>query len=171
VRSDNPTHSVAAIGARAAELAGEHGNSTARPCCFHADAFGSESPWQKLYEWNAAYCFIGVDFTVATMRHFVECLLVEDLLNQVPPERRDALRAQLASWYTEGVWPHHNSQKLSEHLTERGHVRLGKIGSATLRCVRAQDWVNQSLRILRAEPGEWFPEEFMAWMEEATAWH
>lgn len=166
-RSDNPTHSVAAVGARADELTRGHANSGGRPCCFHEDAFGTESPWQKLHDWDAAYCFVGVDFTVATMRHFVECLLMEELLQEAAPSRREGLRARLSRWGVEGIWPHHDSRRLGELLTSRGLVTVGRLGSATLRCVRARAWVEESLTLLREQPEEWFSEEFRAWLENA----
>ena len=166
-RSDNATHSVAAVGARAEELTREHANSGRRPCCFHWDAFGTESPWQKLYDWNAAYCFLGVDFTVATLRHFVECLLMHEYLRGAEPDRRKGLRARLARWGVEGVWPHHDSRRLGELLASRGLVTVGRLGSAALRCVRARVWVEESLALLRERPEEWLSEGFRAWLEDA----
>jgi len=170
LRSDNPTHAVAAIGARAEELAGEHGNSGGRPCCFHVDAFGTESPWQRLYDWNAAYCFIGVDFTVDTMRHFVESLFVERALADAPADRRESLRGRLMRWETEqGVWPHHNSQAMGERFEAMGLVSMGRIGSATLRMIRSGPMVDAHLRILTDEPKEWLDDEFLVWLDETKA--
>jgi len=166
VRSDNPTHSVSAIGARAVELTQHHGRSGLRLCIFGDRAFAAESPWQRFYDWNAAYCFIGVDFTVNTMGHFIQCLVVERALAEAPASKRDALGSRVSRWDRDGVWPTYNFQAMGERLSQVGLVRYGKIGSATLRCIRARDMVEGTLAVLEAERGEWYDEEFLAWLEE-----
>jgi aminoglycoside 3-N-acetyltransferase len=167
VRSNNPTHSISAIGARAPELTRDHGKSGLRLCVFGDTAFAHASPWQRLYEWDAAYCFIGVDFTVNTMGHFVQCVLVERVLEQCEPGRRDSLAARVSRWQQPGVWPTHSFQAMGERLAEMGLVRFGRIGSATLRCIRARAMVDNALAILEAEPEAWFDDEFRAWLAEA----
>jgi len=166
VRSNNPSHSVSAIGARAVELTRDHGIGP-RICCFGDEAFARVSPWQKFYDWNAAYCFIGVDLTVNTMRHFMECLIVERLLAEAPPHKRDELADQVQRRTKDGVWPHHNSQLMEARLDKLGLMRYSKIGSATLRCVRAKPMVDTCIGILMAEPEEWFDAEFLQWMRQA----
>ncbi len=166
LRSNNPTHSVSAIGARAEELTRNHGQSGLRPCVFGDTAFAGESPWQRLYEWNAAYCFIGVDFTVNTMGHLCETLFAERAVARCAPERRAELEAQLHRWQTPGVWPRHSFQAMGERLAEMGLVRFGTIGSATLRCIRAHVMVDNTLAILDAEPEMWFTHDFRAWLVE-----
>ena len=42
----------------------------------------------------------------------------------------------------------------------------GKIGSATLRCVRTRTMVSEWLRYMEPEPQRWFPEGFVAWLAE-----
>jgi len=168
VRSDNPTHSVSAIGARAVDLTRNHGTGGLRPCQFGDTAFAAESPWERLYQWNAAYCFIGVDFTVCTIGHYVECRVIERALAAVPdPARRADLEGRLARWEKEGVYPRFRFRDMGEHLTELGFVRFGKIGSATLRCIRARDLVDNTLATLDAEPDKWFKDEFLAWLHDA----
>ena len=169
LRSNNPSHSVSAIGARAEELTRTHGQSGSRPSCFSPGAFAEDSPWQKLYDWNAWYAFIGVDFTVCTMRHFVECRLVEEVLAGSPPDRRDRLRQRLSRWMEPGVWPSHNGQAAGQCLERKGLVRVGKIGSATLRAIRSRDLVDNYTAVLRAEPRQWFTAAFMEWLAEAGA--
>jgi aminoglycoside 3-N-acetyltransferase len=167
VRSDNPTHSVSAIGARAEELTRNHGESGLRPCVFGDTAFAAESPWQRLYEWNAAYCFIGVDFTVNTMGHLIETVFAERALGRCLPERRAELEAQVHRFGKPGAWPRHSFQTMGKRLAEMGLVRFGKIGSATLRCIRARAMVDNALAILSAEPADWFNAEFQAWLAKA----
>ena len=167
IRSDNPTHAISAIGARADELTRGHGSGGLRPCVFRDSAFAAQSPWQRLYDWNAAYCFIGVDFTVNTMGHFIECQVIERALAAAPEAARGALEARLRRWEKDGVYPRYRFQAMGERLAELGHVRLGKIGSATLRCIRARDMVDHALAVLDAEPKAWFDDEFLAWLRDA----
>lgn len=167
VRSDNPTHSVSAIGRRAVELTRNHGRSGLRPCVFGDRAFASESPWERLYQWNAAYAFIGVDFTVNTMSHYIETVFVESALKRAPKKLRPALEAQIHRWEKAGLWPWHERRLLGERLQQMGLVRFGKIGCATLRCIRAKDMVDHSLAILEAEADQWFTPEFLAWLRTA----
>jgi aminoglycoside 3-N-acetyltransferase len=163
VRSNNPTHSVSAIGARAVELTRDHGVAGRRPCVFGDTAFARESPWERLYLWNAAYCFIGVDFTVNTMTHYIETLLVEAALRQAPSAARPGLKDQLQARDEGGVWPWYDRSGMEGRLADLGLVRYGRLGSATLRCIRARDMVDNILAILRAEAELWLRPDFMAW--------
>jgi aminoglycoside 3-N-acetyltransferase len=167
VRSNNPTHSVSAIGARARELTRDHGRSGLRLCVFGDTAFAEESPWQRLYEWDAAYCFVGVDFTVNTMGHYCETVFVERALRGCPPGRRAELEAQVHRFGKPGIWPRHSFQAMGERLAEMGLVRFGRIGSATLRCTRTRPMVDNILAILDGEPEAWFDAEFRAWLAKA----
>ena len=168
VRSDNPTHSVSAIGARARELTCDHGKSGLRPCLFGDAAFAHQSPWQRLYDWDAACCFIGVDFTVNTMGHYAETVYAERALTHCTPERRAGLEARLQRWEKPGVWPRHSFQAMGERLAAMGLVRFGKVGSAILRCIRARQMVDAILAVLDEEPEQWFGSDFLAWLAEAS---
>lgn len=169
VRSDHATHSVAAIGSRAVELTARHGGSGPRPGPFGPAAFARESPWQKFYDWNAAYGFIGVTFRVCTMVHFVESLIVERARARARPEARAQLASEIVGWMKPGVWPTvrvDEREIIERMLAEKGIVRYGKIGSATLRCARAKPMVDEWVAILEREPQRWLPAEFLKWMEK-----
>ena len=167
VRSDHATHSVAAIGARAEELTANHGGGGLRPGPFGEKAFARESPWERLFQWNAAYGFIGVTFRVCTMVHYVETLLVERALDRAEPEARAGLAAEIAGWMKPGVWPNirvTDREVIEKMLAEKGIVRYGKIGSATFRCARAKPMVAEWVAIVERDPGKWCPEEFVEWL-------
>ncbi|NPV08529.1 MAG: AAC(3) family N-acetyltransferase [Anaerolineae bacterium] len=168
-RSDHATHSVAAIGAKAEELTANHGTSGLRPGPFGDRAFARESPWQKLADWNAAYCFIGVTMRVATAVHLVETLVVERALARCPEDSRACLSAEVVGWMKPGVWPWvrvEDREVLEEQLAERGLARYGRIGSATLRCTHVGDLVHAWVGILESDPARWLPEEFCRWLAE-----
>jgi len=72
VRSDNFSHSVSAIGARAVALTFGHDKCCHSPSPWSPKAFSKGSPWDRLYTWNALYCFIGVTMRVCTIKHYIE---------------------------------------------------------------------------------------------------
>lgn len=170
IRSDHFTHSVAAVGARAAELTANHGSGGLRPSPWNSKAFCEESPWGRFRQWNAAYCFIGVSFQVNTMVHYVESTIVERALQRARPEARARLAAKVIDWRKPGVWPRmeiEDRSLIEEALAREGIVRYGRIGSATLRCARAKPMVERWVAMLEADPVKWFPPDFVAWLREA----
>lgn len=167
-RSDQATHSVAAIGARAEELTADHGAWGPRPSQFSETAFAHASPWQRLVDWNAAYCFIGVNFTVCTMVHFVEANLAERAVQRAG-DRGEELAAALAGWMKPGPFPNITVQgrlRIEEMLADEGIVRYGRIGSATFRCARARPMVERWIAVIEADPGDWLPEDYLRLLAE-----
>lgn len=164
-RSDHATHSVAAIGAHAAELVRDHGAAGLRPGPFTARAFAHCSPWERLVQWNAAYCFIGVDFTVCTLVHYVEAVLAERAVQRAAPERRDAILTAMAGWMKPGPYPGMRVPDrlvIERMLADEGIVRYGRIGSATFRCGRAGPMAERWVAIIEAEPERWLSDEWLA---------
>ncbi len=169
VRSDHATHSVAAIGPRAQDLTRDHASAHDRPSPWGDAAFAADSPWDKLYHWNAAYCFLGVTFRVNTMRHYIQSLLVERELEALPPERRGAFADRLRGWRKPGFWPDWDPLKLMAYIESLGLLRQSRIGLAALLCVRARKLVDEALKALRGRPQEWLRPEFLPWLREVRA--
>ena len=165
VRSDHATHSVAALGPKAVELTVGHKTSGGRPGPWGPAAFGHGSPWEKFYEWNVRYVFLGVTMRVNTMRHLIQSRIVEDCLNRVG-ESRPALEERVQGWRNPGVWPNYDDTKMEARLTELGLIRFATIGAATARLLQARDLVDHSRRILESEPDRWFDPNFLAWYRE-----
>ena len=166
LRSDHATHSVAAIGTRAAELTATHGSYGQRLGPFGDLAFAEDSPWQRLADWNAAYCFIGVTMQVATAVHLVETMLVQRALRRAPADQREAMAEAVAGWMKPGLWPwvRIDDRDVLEGMTaERGLVRYGRIGSATLHCTHMGDLVRTWIEILESDPQRWLPESYQEW--------
>lgn len=138
IRSDNPTHSVAAIGRYAEEITKGHKDaygrdSPYRPKFASKGAFGIGSAWEKLYEYNAKYMFLGVDFDVCTMFHYVQAVLLEDYLKKIDKKAQ---------------WPEFNFKRMGRKLEELGLVKFGKIGEATTRLIESKKMVDVSLELL-----------------------
>ncbi len=168
-RSDHATHSVAALGPRAVEITAGHKNSHGRISPWGEAAFGIGSPWEKLYELDSRYVFLGVTMRVNTMRHFVQSRLVEDCLNGLSPEARHGFRARVQGWHRPGVWPNYDDSKMEQRLSALGLILVVTIGAATVRLIRTRDTVDHSRRILEAEPERWFDAPFLAWYREVRA--
>jgi aminoglycoside 3-N-acetyltransferase len=169
VRSDHGTHSVAAIGPQAKELTADHGAAGMRLGPWGPRAFASSSPWQKFYDWNAAYCFLGVNFHFNSMVHLVETLLVDRALHRAAPDRREQLAAQISDWQKPGVWPSIGFEQrdaFESHLAEVGVLQYGTIGRATIRCTRARPMIDRWLALAEADPSRWCAQRFVDWLAQ-----
>lgn len=168
IRSNHFSHSVSAIGARAAELTADHGAFGRRHSPWSDRAFAEASPWARLRQWDALYCFVGVTMRVCTMKHYIEACIVEDALRPIPEAARRPLRERLRAIDGRGtVWPFYNSEAMEERLADMGLMTYDHIGSATFRAIRARALVKETLSILRAETDQWFGDEFLAWLGDA----
>jgi aminoglycoside 3-N-acetyltransferase len=163
VRSNHYSHSVSAIGSRAVELTANHGAGGLSPAPWGYDCFADVSPWGRLYEWDALYCFIGVTMRVCTMKHYIESRYAARVIRQAPEDRRQALRDGLTLMDRKGVWPYYDSEKMEALLAERGLMAYGHIGSATVRAVRTRRLVDVTLELLTANPTTWFPPDVLEW--------
>ncbi|MHB0878568.1 MAG: AAC(3) family N-acetyltransferase [Anaerolineae bacterium] len=163
IRSDHATHSVAAIGARADELTRDHVHAQGRPGPWGDAAFAAGSPWDKYYRWDAGILFIGVDFNVNTMMHYIQSLIVERVLDGVPEPTRAGLLYELEGWLKGGPWPHYGDTGLEPARREAGLIRYGRLGCATLRHLRARPMVDHALPLLEADPERWFSRIFCGW--------
>lgn len=168
-RSDNFSHSVCAIGARAEELTCDHGQGRPYPSPWSEQSFAEISPWSKFYAWNALYCFIGVDMNSCTMKHYIESRFVEGLLRQLPPERYMEFRSQLAMDCKSVFWIFYPGVKMRLELEKRGLIRQVPLGAATLLSIRTRPLVEASLEILNAHPEEWCSPEFYQWICQLKA--
>ena len=168
-RSNHFSHAVSAIGSRAAELCAVHASGASRPSPWSDQAFGHGSPWQKLYDWDSWYCFIGVTMRVCTMKHFIEGELVARTLarSQNPTEARNLLNQNCTK--APYGWPYFNSERLQKILQESGHFVTTTLGSATLGGIRTRTLVNQAIRIIEENPLDWLGTKFIEWQNNVTA--
>lgn len=167
IRSDHPTHSVAAIGAQAEEITSGHAAAHGRPSPWGPAAFGFGSPWQWLYDHDAHYLFLGTSTSCDTIAHFAQAEFVRQVLEDVPEDRREALQGELREWQHDGLWPNFAFALVEEWLIEVGAMRSATIGYATVRATTTKANVDCILRKLHAE-GSWFLEDdFLAWLQRA----
>jgi len=166
IRSDHPTHSVAAIGARAQEITQDHAAAHGRPSPWGPAAFGFGSPWEKLYQWDARYLFLGTTTSCNTIAHFAQAEFVRWVLEDVEAGR-DELLAELRGWNKPGVWPNFGFAIVEEWLAERNAIHYARIGDATLRATRARVNADTIIEKLKDPPEGLLPEDFMDWYRRA----
>lgn len=146
LRSDNPTHSVAARGKHAADLVSGHATGKGRYSPFCDLSFGYESPWQRLFDSQTRYgvpsyaLMWGVTTARNTMKHFAEHRSVERLLNAIKDEdQRRSLLLELEHnppvQPPEGVkqiCPFFKARFLEPMLFEKGIARRVTLGEGEL---------------------------------------
>lgn len=166
IRSDHPSHSVCAIGAQAEEITRDHGTACGRPSPWGPQAFGIGSPWQKLYQWDAHYMFLGTTTSCNTIGHFAQAKFVAECLERTG-ERRRELEAEVRGWHKEGVWPNFGFAIVEEWLKEKGAMRYVQVGDAVLRATRARANVDTILEKLRSVPETFLKQDFLDWLRRA----
>ena len=146
LRSDNPTHSVAARGKHAADLVSGHASGKGRYGVFGDLCFGHESPWQRMFDSRMRYgvrsyvLFWGVNTVYNTFKHFAEYRLAENLLEGVGDlAKRDALRLELkhmpsvkAPEGVEQIWPYYTAKLLEPMLLDAGIAKRVAVGGGEL---------------------------------------
>lgn len=163
IRSDHATHSVAAIGADATEITRGHATAYGRPSPWGPAAFGIGSPWDKLYERDAHYLFLGTTTSCNTLGHFAQAEFVRRTLASCG-SRREEFEARVKGWMTEGVWPAFGFVVVEEWLQEVDAMRYATIGDTTLRATRAAVNADTILDRLEREAASFVPEDFIQWL-------
>ena len=91
-------------------------------------------------------------------------LIVERALRAVSAaQQRRSLASEVRGWLRDGVWPDFDDGALEPYRQEAGVLRFGRMGSATLRHLRAAPMVDQALVLLEADLDRWFGSEFLDW--------
>lgn len=136
LRSAHPTHSVAALGPKAAEIVSEH--------CPEEPVFGPRSPYARLYELDACIimlCKLGANTTLHMAEERAGLLLTDScaivggrevLLPHMPCHAR--------------FEPHH------ELLRARGQLHSAPLGEGAIHLMRVRHAVDAALGNLRRDP-------------------
>ena len=134
-RSCHYLHSVAAAGPRCGELTCRHG----------ASAWAADGPFWQLFELDADILLLGVPYTRCTQFHVVEQMVKVPYRQWVPVEAEvveaDGSRRKLPTCaYSPGQgFPGNDFNKFGRLLERRGLVRMGRVGNAVCRLLRARD--------------------------------
>ena len=157
-RSDNPTHSVAAIGRQADVITAGHGGGEGRPSPWGELAFGHESPWQRFYDMDAVCVLLGVDWEVNTMFHYIQSRFIEPYWREfaAPPP-----------------YPYFDRTPMGRELEAAGIVRTCALGSATVTAVNSRPMVDRSIAALHRDPARFFADgegaDYVRWFRGIPA--
>ena len=147
LRSNQATHSVAAIGKMAEYITKTHGESGLRFGMYGDSAFSKDSPWDKLYELNCKIVFIGVKTSCCTMKHLAEHCYIDQALEAMKGhEKFEEMQDKLwhySRWERQGIWPLTNSAVIEEKLANKGRVFKTTCGNANLTMVCAKEWIDE----------------------------
>jgi len=153
VRSLHPTHSVAAIGARAEELVRGHEN---------VPALGEESPFHRLAQWGGWICYFGTNGNTLSLLHVAEAVARVPYLNAFRYEyygwknialieRSDSRMEEVPLTKTPGCSKHfHKFDPLAE---EAGIMRKTQIYGSKVVLFKAKEALKLAVEKLRADPG------------------
>ena len=180
LRSDDPTHSVAARGKHAAELVGGDIKAGPRFGRYGNYAFAHESTWERMYESRERYgvkCYVilwGVTAAPLTFKHLVEYRFIEDVLNSISDiEKRQEIKNGLVH-YNENAenrtWPYCNSDYLLKLLLKRGLAKTIKVGEGEITCADVFDVVNVAEEEFRKPPYEIMYDHAHEWYRKALSY-
>lgn len=169
-RSDQATHSVAAMGYKAQELTKEHTAYGPIVCPFGEYAFCKSSPWQKLYDMNAKIVFLGVTAEANTMKHLAECQFMQEALDTLRGTEHYEIMEKKTSHYgqkpNEGVWPYLYGMLLQAAYEIACMLVHGKCGDAQLLCIEAKPCVDYTKQLMREHGSLLMNEKTYSWYQE-----
>lgn len=173
-RSDQATHSVAAIGKHAEYLTETHGLTGKRACHMGETPFASDSPWQKMYDMGSKILLIGVKPRCVTFRHLSEAIHTENILKQIEKTDRYAemysrFRAYGKPHKDTDPWLHLNYFVVEDRMTP--FFKKGKIGNADCMIIDTKFFTDAIIKALESRDLSWFDDEqdgknFFAWADE-----
>ena len=178
-RSDQATHSVAAIGKYAEKITEGHCAFGPRFGTFGSYAFSYSSPWEKLCDMRAKVVFVGVSTRYNTLRHLAEYRFVELMLKKIEGRPGfEELRNQLRHFddkydYHVGVWPYMSGVRVHDEYINAGLTTSAKCGNAEFFCIPAYESVSFVEELMAKEKlnpdSDWFSPEMKEWMANVEA--
>ena len=181
IRSNHASHSVAAIGPKAAYITSTHGETGLRHGIYGDTPFAEDSPWDKLYELNAKTLFIGCWTRACTFRHLAEYRFMakqQELAKKSPKAKELIDRVWCYErWNDRGVWWHVESLYVEKLLAEQGKAKYTTCGNSNLILVPSKEFVdiatelmeNRDLNGFQPKCEYWDPQETIDWLKEVDA--
>ena len=140
-RSPEPTMSVSALGRRAGELTRRHDGDERRDSPWGDRAVGYDSPWQRLYDFDALYVLVGGDWRQAAVFRLAQVMYAESLKGVHRPDV---------------PVPAFDGALMGNDLETDGLVRAATIASTIVKAVRVKPLVERVLERFRADPLRFF---------------
>lgn len=166
LRSDNPTHSLAARGKLAHELTREHGGYGERIGPFADHAFDHSSPWQKLYDHDGKIVWVGASTLTGTHRHLAEYVAAEKVLEKHPEAAEVLARygGPEGAFFPSLRWKSKDS--VFECLfRDRGQLLCAPCGDALFRAIDIRTFVDTELEMMFTDPVTYTEVEYPQWIQ------
>lgn len=177
IRSDNPTHSVAARGKHAEALTQGNLKEGPRPGPYGDYAFSHGSVFQRMYDSRENYgvkCYLmfwGVTTSPMTFKHLIEHCWIEELLNSVKDEaKREEFSARLSKYPASEpfVWPMYSTRPFGPKFAEAGVAKIIPVGEGEIICGDAKEMTDFVDKTLRENVFTMTVEAFQKWYREIT---
>ena len=175
-RSNQATHSVAAIGKDAEYLTATHGQKGLRYGIYGDSPFAEDSPWQKLYDRNAKTVLLGVGYDKMTLRHLCEYTLVSRALRLAEENGKyDDFIKYICRFETRALrnenyfWPYLDHIKFEEEISKNGFSREVICGESTLKAACSKEVCDFFIESAWNNPDEWFEPNIADWYKRAKA--
>ena len=144
-RSIHPTHSVAGHGPLVDQIIAGHLDQPS--------AIGPDSPWGRVAQMdNGFILFLGCDQDRNTLLHAAEDLANGAYLNTFRRDYYDAERNVKTLVMERFPGPHRDFLQLDRLFLEAGAMRVGKIGPAVCRLMKAGEVLDLAVAALRRDP-------------------
>lgn len=190
LRSDQATHSVAAIGPMAKFLTEGHTAYGPRPSIYGDYAFAESSPWQKMYDLGGKVVFMGATIESNTYRHFIEARMIARALAAVRDEgAKRELLSRLAGFDDRPEYFHEAAEKekngtpmrlafpylrgddyLREVLASAGLEKDTFCGASRFMLFEIRAMVDEGERRIAENPSNWIlSPEGLRWYTDALA--
>ena len=102
-----------------------------------------------------------------TFKHFAEYCLMEYYCNSIKdPWKKCQAMSEIARYNVPGVWPFHDAEKTQVILDELGLITYGKCGNSLFTSIKADDYVDNVLRLFKENPKKWFKKDMITWLEK-----
>lgn len=174
-RSNQATHSVAAIGKMAKYITEGHTDFGPQYSIFGDYAFAKSSAWQKMYDLRGKVLFMGCDLRANTFRHFAEARICTECIDSVRDEvAKKELLSQLSGFdqreefirqYDEQaktgkkavlVYPFLNGGlSMQEELINRGLAKETICGASHFILFSIHDMVDEIQSLVEEAPTKW----------------
>lgn len=144
-RSSHPTHSVAGRGPLARQIMEGHLNQPT--------AIGPESPWGRVAQMENGYIlFLGCDQDRNTLLHTAEDIAEGAYLQTLRRDYYDESREVRTLVMERFPGPHRDFIQMDRLFLEAGAMRIGKIGGAVCRLMKAKEILNLTVNALKRDP-------------------
>ncbi len=180
LRSNQATHSVAAIGPLAEYFTETHGQSGLRHGIYGSTCFSEDSPWEKMYQKNTKVLFLGCSVRSCTMRHLAEYMFMNKYLKKAEAlpnyqKLHDCVWCY-DRWDDRGVWWHVENLYIEELMQRDGKLQATQCGNATLKLVESREFVDCCIEQMEnrndaafRKDALWNTEDTYAWLKEIDA--